>query len=107
MPGKKHYDNKTILLGDLTIHRIGLGSNRVTDTKETRAVLKHAIELGINFIDTADIYTGGASEQTIGDTLAPYPKVPSPSGRARWGYNCNKGGMVASAPDNKPEYLEK
>lgn len=65
---------QTIQMGELSIHRLGLGTNRITDTPQARELLKHAIEIGIQFIDTADIYTYGASETTIGDTLAPYPK---------------------------------
>jgi len=62
----------TITLGDLTVHRMGLGTNRLTDTYETRALLTRAVELGVNFIDTAYRYAGGESEVTIGNTLAPY-----------------------------------
>ncbi|HEY3252008.1 MAG TPA: aldo/keto reductase, partial [Ignavibacteria bacterium] len=77
--------------------RIGLGTNRVRDTKEIRAVLKRAVEIGINFIDTANIYQGGQSEQTIGNTLSPYPKEL---------VIATKSGMVrGSSPNNKPDYL--
>src|SRR2546423_13644622 len=58
--------------GDLTVNRIGMGSNRIRDNAESRGVLRSAVELGVNFIDTADSYTGQASERTIGATLAPY-----------------------------------
>jgi aryl-alcohol dehydrogenase-like predicted oxidoreductase len=61
-------------IGDLTVNRIGLGTNRITDTEAARAVLRRAFELGVNFIDTADFYQKGASEQTIGATFDPYPK---------------------------------
>lgn len=61
----------TIKLGDVTVNRLGLGTNRISDNNESRMVLKRAIELGINFIDTADKY--GRSEEIIGQTLAPYP----------------------------------
>ena len=59
--------------GDLTVHRLGLGTNRIRDDAASRAVLRRAVELGINLIDTADVYTETLSEQVIGDTLAPYP----------------------------------
>ena len=62
----------TIRLGDVTVNRLGLGTNRVTDTPEARALLRRAVELGVNFIDTAYRYAGGESEVTIGNTLAPY-----------------------------------
>lgn len=61
----------TIKLGDVTVNRLGLGTNRIADNNESRMVLKLAVELGINFIDTADKY--GQSEEIIGQTLAPYP----------------------------------
>jgi pyridoxine 4-dehydrogenase len=62
-----------ITLGHLTVHRIGLGTNRITDTDPARAVLRRAVELGINFIDTADLYQKGQSEETIAKTFDPYP----------------------------------
>ena len=54
------------------IRRIGLGTNRLTDTEENRAFLAEAVGAGINFIDTAHLYTGGDSERAIGEALAPY-----------------------------------
>lgn len=91
--------NQTIKIGDLTVKRIGLGTNRLTDTTDNRALLKRAVELGINFIDTANIYQDGKSEQTIGNTLSPYPEGLVIG---------TKGGMVPGAePNNEPEYLQK
>jgi pyridoxine 4-dehydrogenase len=69
--------------GDLQVHRLGFGAMRITgpgiwgppkDEAEVRRVLKRAIELGVNFIDTADSYGPDVSEQLIGSTLYPYPK---------------------------------
>jgi pyridoxine 4-dehydrogenase len=62
-----------IKIGDLTVNRIGLGTNRITDTEATRSLLRHALEVGINFIDTADVYQKGQSEETIAKTFSPYP----------------------------------
>jgi len=59
--------------GDLIVNRQGLGTNRIRDNEESRAVLRRAVELGVNLIDTADVYTETLSEQVIGETLAPYP----------------------------------
>ncbi len=59
--------------GDLIVNRLGLGTNRIRDNEESRAVLRRAVELGVNLIDTADVYTETLSEQVIGETLAPYP----------------------------------
>jgi pyridoxine 4-dehydrogenase len=60
-------------LGDYRLNRIGLGTNRLTDTPENRAFLKGAVDAGLNFIDTAHGYTGGASERALGAALAPFP----------------------------------
>jgi pyridoxine 4-dehydrogenase len=64
----------TVRLGDMTVHRLGIGTNRIHDTKEGHSLLKRAVELGVNFIDTAHTYAGGDSEKAIGNTLAPYGK---------------------------------
>jgi aryl-alcohol dehydrogenase-like predicted oxidoreductase len=59
-------------LGDRNVSRLGLGTNRISDTPESYALLKRAVELGVNFIDTAHRYGSGASETMIGKTLSPY-----------------------------------
>lgn len=62
----------TIALGgDLTVNRLGLGTNRVADNDAARATLRRAVELGVTFFDTAEMYR--QSEAVIGATLAPYP----------------------------------
>ena len=62
----------TITLGgDLTVNRLGLGTNRIADNEQSRATLHRAVALGVNFIDTAEMYR--QSEAIIGATLAPYP----------------------------------
>lgn len=60
-----------VLGGELTVNRLGLGTNRITDSDASRAVLRRAVELGVTFIDTAEMYR--QSEAVIGATLAPYP----------------------------------
>jgi len=65
---------RTIALGDQQLNRIGLGTNRLTDTPENRSFLADAVGAGLNFIDTAHLYTAGASESTIGAALAPFPE---------------------------------
>jgi aryl-alcohol dehydrogenase-like predicted oxidoreductase len=62
----------TISLGEYQLNRIGLGTNRLTDTAENRSFLKAAVDAGVNFIDTAHLYTGGGSESAIGAALAPF-----------------------------------
>jgi pyridoxine 4-dehydrogenase len=92
----------TVRLGDRPVHRLGLGTNRLTDTESNRALLRRAVELGVNFIDTADVYQSGASETTIGQTLGRnVPEVVV----------ATKGGMVRSpdgrGTDGRPDYLRQ
>jgi len=53
--------------------RIGLGTNRLTHTRENVALIKAAVAAGVQMIDTAHLYTGGQSEETIGVALSPPP----------------------------------
>src|SRR5215204_420195 len=68
--------------GDLPVNRLGFGAMRVTgagiwgppaDRDEAKAVLRRAVELGTNFIDTADSYGPQISEELIHESLHPYP----------------------------------
>lgn len=61
---------RTTSLGEKRITRVGLGSNRLTNTKENRSFLNAAVDAGLDFIDTAHVYTDGESERTIGAALA-------------------------------------
>ena len=61
-------------LGDLDVARIGLGTNRLTNTRDNIALIKAAVAIGVQMIDTAHSYTGGQSEETIGEALSPIPK---------------------------------
>jgi pyridoxine 4-dehydrogenase len=72
----------TIRLGDLTVNRLGYGAMRITgkgvwgppaDHAGALATLRRAVELGVNFIDTADSYGPYVSEELIAEALAPYP----------------------------------
>ena len=60
-------------LGDFDVSRIGLGTNRLTKTAEHLAFIRVAVAAGVQMIDTAHLYTGGQSEETIGEALSPYP----------------------------------
>jgi pyridoxine 4-dehydrogenase len=83
--------------GDLEVNRLGFGAMRLTgpgiwgepkDPEEARGVLKRAVELGVNFIDTADSYGPVVSERLIGEALAPFPKglvVATKAGLTRQG----------------------
>jgi pyridoxine 4-dehydrogenase len=63
-----------LTLGDAEIARIGLGTNRLTNTPANIAFVKEAVAAGIGMIDTAYTYTGGESEETIGAALDPDPE---------------------------------
>jgi aryl-alcohol dehydrogenase-like predicted oxidoreductase len=73
---------KTFQLGgDLEVNRLGFGAMRIVgdgvwgepkDAENSKAVLRRAVELGVNFIDTADAYGPDVSERLIGEALAPY-----------------------------------
>jgi aryl-alcohol dehydrogenase-like predicted oxidoreductase len=103
----------TITLGgDLTVNRLGYGTMRLTgegiwgepkDPAEAKRVLRRAVELGINFIDTADSYGPEVSERLIGETLYPYPEGL---------VIATKGGLARSGPNQwhplgRPEYLRQ
>ena len=64
---------RTVKLGDIEVGRIGLGTNRLTKTPENIAFIKRAVAAGVQMIDTAHSYTGGQSEETIGEALSPIP----------------------------------
>ena len=96
--------------GDLTINRLGYGAMRITgdgiwgepkDRENAKKVLRRAVELGVNFIDTADSYGPDVSEQLIGEALAPYAKDV---------VIATKGGFTRQGPNKwiplgRPEYL--
>jgi pyridoxine 4-dehydrogenase len=69
--------------GELTVNRMGFGAMRITgpdiwgepkDPAQARAVLHRALDLGVNFIDTADAYGPEVSERLIAQALYPYPR---------------------------------
>jgi pyridoxine 4-dehydrogenase len=74
----------TIAIGDLRVNRMGFGAMRITgepgfwgepkDLPQVQKLLHRVIELGVNFIDTADAYGPGVSERLLYETLHPYPK---------------------------------
>jgi aryl-alcohol dehydrogenase-like predicted oxidoreductase len=61
-------------LGDVDVARIGLGTNRLTNTRDHVELVKAAVAAGVQMIDTAHSYTGGQSEETIGTALDPVPE---------------------------------
>jgi aryl-alcohol dehydrogenase-like predicted oxidoreductase len=98
--------------GDLPVYRLGFGAMRITgngiwgeptDREEAIAVLKHAPELGINLIDTADAYGPEVSERLIAEALYPYPEglvIATKGGQTRPGPN-------RWTPDGRPEHLRE
>jgi pyridoxine 4-dehydrogenase len=66
---------RTLKLGEAEVTRIGLGTNRLTNTRRNVAFLEEATTAGLNHVDTAYTYTGGESEATIGTALAPFPET--------------------------------
>ena len=98
--------------GDLTVHRMGFGAMRLTgegiwgepkDSEEAKRVLRRLLDLGVNFIDTADAYGPEVSERLIGEVYQPYPKdlvVATKGGLTRQGPN-------KWAPVARPEYLQQ
>ena len=96
--------------GDLVVRRMGFGAMRITgdgiwgeppDRDQAKATLRRAVELGVNFIDTADSYGPDVSERLIAETLHPYPDDL---------VIATKGGLVRPGPgrwdaDGRPEHL--
>jgi aryl-alcohol dehydrogenase-like predicted oxidoreductase len=64
---------QTLKVGDRELRRIGLGTNRLRRTPQNIAFIKAAVAAGVQMIDTAHLYTGGESEETIAAALSPYP----------------------------------
>ena len=96
---------------DLTVNRLGFGAMRITgkgiwgpprDHDEALAVLRRAVELGVDFIDTADSYGPTVSEELIAEALAPYGEVRI----------ATKAGLTRTGPGEwhpvgRPEYLQQ
>jgi len=102
----------TVTLGELTVRRLGFGAMRLTgagvwgppkDRAGSLAVLRRAVELGVDFIDTADSYGPEISEDLIAEALSPYPKNV---------VIATKGGWIRPGPglwshDATPDHLRK
>ena len=98
--------------GELEVNRMGFGAMRITgpgiwgdpkDLGEARNVLRRAVELGVNFIDTADAYGPEVSERLIAEALRPYPKEL---------VIATKGGLTRPGPsewvaDGTPKHLRE
>jgi pyridoxine 4-dehydrogenase len=106
-------DDSTFSIGgDLPVNRLGFGAMRLTgegiwgwppDRENALKVLRRAVELGANLIDTADAYGPETDELLIAEALYPYPKelvIATKGGNTRPGPN-------QWVPDGRPEYLKK
>jgi aryl-alcohol dehydrogenase-like predicted oxidoreductase len=65
----------TLKLAGTEVRRIGMGTNRLTNTPEQVAFVRDAVGAGLGHIDTAHLYTGGESEATIGAALARFGEL--------------------------------
>src|SRR5262245_64092522 len=105
-------DSSFTIGGDLPVNRLGFGAMRLTgegiwgwppDRENARKVLRRAVELGANLIDTADAYGPETDELLIAEALYPYPKglvIATKGGNTRPGPN-------QWVPDGRPEYLKQ
>jgi pyridoxine 4-dehydrogenase len=103
----------SVSLGDeLTVHRLGFGAMRITgdgiwgppkDPAAAIAVLRRAVELGVNFIDTADSYGPFVSEDLIAEALSPYPDDLVIATKGGW----NRPGPNQWTHDASPAHLRE
>src|SRR6266536_162798 len=101
----------TVAVGSLLVNRLGFGAMQITgsgiwgeprDREECKRVLRRAVELGVDFIDTADSYGPYVSEELIREALHPYGDVVV----------ATKAGLLRTGPHQwhacgKPEYLRQ
>ena len=104
--------------GDIEVRRVGFGAMRITgpgtwgpppDRAAARALLRRAVELGVQLIDTADAYGPGVSEELIAEALSPYDGLliatkggyerTGPSGRS------TRGALIGWTPNGRPDHL--
>ena len=98
--------------GEVSVHRLGFGAMRLTgdgiwgppkNRAEAIAVLRRAVELGVNFIDTADSYGPGVSEELIAEALFPYPSGLVIATKGGW----NRPGPNQWTHDATPAHLRE
>src|ERR1700686_2713473 len=98
--------------GEISVHRLGFGAMRLTgegiwgppkDRKAALAVLRRAVELGVNFIDTADSYGPHVNEELIAEALFPYPRGLVIATKGGW----NRPGPNQWTHDATPAHLRK
>jgi pyridoxine 4-dehydrogenase len=98
--------------GDMTVHRLGYGAMRITgkgiwgppaDHAGALATLRRVIELGVNFIDTADSYGPDISEELIAEALHPYPEDLVIATKGGW----ERSGPAQWLHNASPKHLEE
>jgi pyridoxine 4-dehydrogenase len=98
--------------GEITVNRLGYGAMRITgpgiwgppkDPNAALAVLRRAVELGVNFIDTADSYGPGVSEELIAQALHPYPQDLVIATKGGW----NRPAPGHWSHDSSPKHLRQ
>jgi pyridoxine 4-dehydrogenase len=98
--------------GELSVRRLGFGAMRITgegiwglpkDPDSAVRVLRRSVELGVNFIDTADSYGPDVSEELIGKALAPYPADVVVATKGGW----NRPGPNQWTHDGSPKHLRE
>jgi pyridoxine 4-dehydrogenase len=100
-----------VISGELTVRRLGFGALRLTEWDPmgpaewaaAAGVARRAVELGVNFLDTADSYDRGSNEELLAEALYPYPDglvIATKAGHAR----PSRGEWV---PMGRPEYLRQ
>jgi aryl-alcohol dehydrogenase-like predicted oxidoreductase len=122
-PARPVSQSGTFTMGDVTVHRLGFGAMRLTgpgcwgppsDRAGALRVLRRAVDLGVDFIDTADSYGPYVSEELIAEALHPYPRsmiIATKAGLVRTG---PVTGLVPElrraaefVPVGRPEYLRQ
>ncbi len=102
----------TVLGGEVTVNRLGFGAMRLTgpgiwgppkDRQTAIAVLRRAVELDVNFVDTADSYGPAVSEELIAEALYPYPKGFVIATKGGW----NRPGPGQWTHDSSPKHLRE
>jgi pyridoxine 4-dehydrogenase len=98
--------------GEVTVNRLGFGAMRLTgpgiwgppqDRQGAIAVLRRAVELDVNFVDTADSYGPAVSEELIAEALHPYPKGFVIATKGGW----NRPGPGQWTHDSSPKHLRE
>lgn len=114
MPGLGETPAGTILLGDRRVHRLGFGTMRISvarnaagirDPEAGRALVRHAVDRGVTFLDTANIYGLGKSEELIAEALCPYPSGVVIGTKSGYETRRLAPGERRLPPSGRPEHL--